>query len=200
MIDAATPTVENTAVTEQTVKEEFVWRNERWMAETAIQKKGKGAGTEHTVLIPLPTETYTQFLARYAKAVGQANFEKSIATEVIRQASRDAEKDAETAAAKAGKDGQYTLQEWMDEQAKWHLPGARRAGEGVKQIREKLIAVMKEMEPLMDKSLKKQPMTQDELNRLLQLMAEFSELSEKEEGKSRQGKTKKAAAAIAPAK
>jgi len=34
----------------------------------------------------------------------------------------------------------------------------------------------------------------------LQLMAEFSELSEKEEGKSRQGKTKKAAAAIAPAK
>lgn len=189
-VAAPTTATENTQVTEQTVKEEFVARNKRHQAETAIQKKGKGAGTEHTVLIPLPNETYSQFLSSIAQDVGVANFEKAVATEVIRQACRDAEKDAEAAATKAGKDGQYTLAEWYEKFCAWFL-GARASGEGVKQIREKLAAVMKEMEPLMQLHLKKETrdkMTPDQVNRLLQLMAEFSDLSEKEEGKSRKGK------------
>ncbi len=185
------PAQENTAVTEQTVKEELVARNHRWMTETAVQKMGKGRGTEHTVLIPLPNETPKVFLARFGAAVGEANFEKEVMKEVVRQACRDAERDAEAAAKKAGKEGQYTLAEWFECVCKWFIPGARQSGDGVKQIREQLAKVMKEMEPLMTAHLKKETrdkMTPDEVNRLLQLMAEFSELSEKEEGKSRQGK------------
>ena len=97
------------------------------------------------------------------------------------------------------KDGEeYTPEQWIECVFKQLLPGARSGADGVKQIREKLKVVMAEIKPLMESYMKKETrdkMTADEINRLLSLQAEFGELCEKEEGKSRKGKGGKKAAA-----
>lgn len=183
-------TTEEKSLSETLEKHPFVARGKSWTEVSYTQTKGKGAGKDVSLLDKNDNETYAQFLTRFAEVIGVANYEKLVVKEVVHALSKDAMKDAQAAAEKAGR-ADFTTEEWFEAICQGALPGARRSSDGVKQLKERLVTVMKEMEPLMKLHVKKETrdkMTPDQINRLLSLMADFSELSEKVEGKSKTGK------------
>lgn len=180
------PATENKAVTAETKKYKVAARNKTWTFQEVVQTKGKGVGNTHNYLDP--DGPFEVFFKNLAEAVGPENLYKCVMKEVIQPACRDAEHDLD---AKLKDGEEYTPEQWIEAVFQQFLPGARSGADGIKQIREQLKVVMAAIKPLMEKYMQpaeRVKMTQDDINRLLSLQAEFGELCEKEEGKSRKGK------------
>lgn len=126
------------------------------------------------------------------KLVGEENWNRSIMESLVRPNCNDATHEAINPET-----GEVSDTSWINAFAEQFLPGTRRSGTGIKQLREKLQEIMKEIEPFMMKIAKKQTLTEEENNRYLNLVVQYADLQEKIEGKSRKGKkSKKEAVAV----
>lgn len=149
------------------------------LIETTL-KKGKGKG-EIRYYLKVDLAKANAF-ADIIESVGLENWNRTVYAEVIRQACNDATHDA------TDKDGNVTDADWAKKFQEQFVPGSRKSGTGVKQLREKQQALFAEIQPALMKQAKGEKLTETENHRLLQLLADFQQVNEKIETKSRKGK------------
>lgn len=156
-----------------------------WNYHAIEQKKGPNAGTEHLYVTPGEVP-FSTFLTNLAKAIGEDVFQKAIMNEVIRPACKDAERALST---KLKEDQEATPEQFIEEFFQALVPGSRTGVDGIKALKDKLVAMTAELQPLMDAYMKlKDKMPPEDLNRLIVIQGQFGELVEKVEDKGRSGK------------
>lgn len=128
--------------------------------------------------------------AELRSEVGLENWNRELAS-MIRSKCADATSDA----IAENKEGLLEDTVWAKKFLEQWVPSTRRSGVGVKELRAKMAGIFNELNPLLIKQTKTPTqMTATETNRLLTLLADYSDLNEKVEERSRKGKGKKAAA------
>lgn len=151
-------------------------------------KKGKTAG-QLAYFLKVNLEGSDPFAA-IRTAVGKDNFNRAILAEVVRPACNDATHDALSEVDE--KNVEFTTALWAAKFVEQFIPGARRSGVGIKQLREKQMEIFNELNPFIVRLAKGESLSQDENNRYLTLLVDYQELSEKIEKSARKGKGKKA--------
>lgn len=150
-----------------------------------VHTKGKAKGNIR-IILNLDLSRPDPFSDLKAE-VGVENWNREIMA-LIREKCNDATHDAVAEST----DGIPEDTVWARKFLEQWVSSTRRSGVGVKQLREKLGELFQELNPLLMKQAKApKEMTAEETNRLLTLLADYGDLNEKIEARSRKGKAKK---------
>lgn len=163
-----------------------------------VPTKGRGKGKLQCIFEPEKNPdgsyNYSALFDKIKEVVGEENWNKTIWSDVVRQACLD----ATNMALEASDDGKPHDEDYSTAFIESFISSTRRAGEHLKDIRERVAAIMAEVAPLLlrmnqsPNSPDYTPLSDEETLRTATLMEEFTTLNQKLEKKSRKGEAKKA--------
>lgn len=177
---------ENVETTESQDREfDVEARGETLTLVETTHKKGKSAGKlAYFIKVDLTAEDP---FGSIRKIVGEENWNRAVMATLVRPNCNDATRDA------MSPEGTVSDTSWINAFSEQFLPGSRRSGTGIKQLREKIQAIMEEVQPYMLRLAKKETLSDEDNNRYLNLVVEYADIQEKIEGAARHGKKTKAA-------